>query len=409
MMKSLADSEMAPNGKLKRRRLLQSLAVVPFLPRSIAADLRRTLIDSLEVFTVRVNRRGNWLLVRMRTNTGLTGIGDASHGGSDATKRELIRQFFDFVKGRSPSDIELLRSRAEPMILKRGAPAAVAMSSLEQCMWDLQGKVCSCPAYSLLGGKLRDSVRNYANVNRSTEIRTPDGFAQMSEKAVAAGFDAVKLAPFDDMPPLSDPVLANRITELGIARAAAVRKAIGDSTDLLVDVHSHMDLKRGLDLAKRMEPLRLFWLEEVVPATNLQDLAAINRAAAMPTAGGESRYGVREFLPYISARAVDITMPDVKYCGGMLELKKIAALSEAAQMPVAPHGPASPVGNMAAAHVCVTLPNFHILEFSFGEVEWRAELVNPPEQLDRGLLTPSTRPGLGITLNDGLIARIKAD
>ena len=78
-------------------------------------------------------------------------------------------------------------------------------------------------------------------------------------------------------------------------------------------------------------------------------------------------------------------------------------------MPVAPHGPASPVGNMAAAHVCVTLPNFHILEFSFGEVEWRAELVNPPEELKRGLLTPSTRPGLGMTLNDSLIARMKAD
>jgi galactonate dehydratase len=408
-MKSQVDSDAAAGGKLKRRRLLQSLVVISSIPPSIAADLRRTLIDSLEIFTVHVNRRGNWLLVRMRTNNGLTGIGDASHGGSDATKRELIRHFFHLVKGRSPSDVEWLRSQAEPVILKRGTPAAVAMSSLEQCMWDLQGKICSCPAYSLLGGKLRNSVRNYANINRSAETRTPDGFAEMSEKALAAGFDAVKLAPFDDMPPLSDSALADRMTELGIARAAAVRKAIGDRTDLLVDVHSHMDLERGLDLAKRMEPLRLFWLEEVVPAVNLHDLAAINRAAAMPTAGGESRYGVREFLPYISARAVDITMPDVKYCGGMLELKKIAALSEAAQMPVAPHGPASPVGNMAAAHVCVTLPNFHILEFSFGEVEWRAELVNPPEELNRGLLTPSTRPGLGITLNDKLIARMKAN
>jgi galactonate dehydratase len=408
-MKSPVDSDTAASGKLGRRRLLQSLAIVPSISPSLAGDLRRTLIDALEIFTVRVNRRGNWLLVRMRTNNGLTGIGDASHGESDATKRELIRHFFEFVKGRSPSDIEWLRSKVEPVILKRGTPAAVAMSSLERCMWDLQGKICSCPAYSLLGGKLRDSIRNYANINRSTEIRTPDGFAQMSEKALAAGFDAVKLAPFDDMPPLSDPVLADRMTELGIARAAAVRKAIGNGTDLLVDVHSHMDLKRGLDLAKRMEPLRLFWLEEVVPAANLHDLAAINGAAAMPTAGGESRYGVREFLPYISARAVDITMPDVKYCGGMLELKKIAALSEAAQMPVAPHGPASPVGNMAAAHVCLTLPNFHILEFSFGEVEWRAELVNPPEELNRGFLTPSTRPGLGMSLNDNLIASMKAD
>lgn len=393
--------------RLERRRLLQSLAVIPSISPSLAADLHRTAIESLEVFTVRVNRRGNWLLVRIRTNNGLTGIGDASHGGSDAAKQELIRQFFDLVKGRSPADVEWLRSVAEPVILKRGTPAAVAMSGLEQCMWDLQGKICSCPVYDLLGGKLRDSVRNYANINRSTEIRDPEGFARMAEKALAAGFDAIKLAPFDDMPPLSERALADQMTELGISRAAAVRKAIGDSRDLLVDVHSHMDLERGLKLLKRMEPLRLFWLEEVVPAKNLHDLAVINEAAPMPTAGGESRYGVREFLPYVSARAVDITMPDVKYCGGMLELKKIAALSEAAQMPVAPHGPASPVGNMAAAHVCVTAPNFHILEFSFGEVEWRADLVNPAEVLNRGFLAPSSRPGLGITLNEKLIAHLK--
>ncbi|HEY6989933.1 MAG TPA: mandelate racemase/muconate lactonizing enzyme family protein [Bryobacteraceae bacterium] len=393
--------------RLGRRRLLQSLAVIPSISPSLAADLRGTAIESVEVFTVPVNRRGNWLLVRMRTSNGLAGIGDASHGGSDVEKQELIRHFFDLLKGRSPADVEWLRSVAEPVILKRGTAAAVAMSGLEQCMWDLQGKICSCPVYDLLGGKLRDSVRNYANINRSTEIRDPEGFARMAEKALAAGFNAVKLAPFDDMPPLSNRALADQITELGISRAAAVRKAIGETTDLLVDVHSHMDLERGLKLLKRMEPLRLFWLEEVVPAKNLHDLAAINEAAPMPTPGGESRYGVREFLPYVSARGVDITMPDVKYCGGMLELKKIAALSEAAQMPVAPHGPASPVGNMAAAHICVTAPNFHILEFSFGEVEWRADLVNPAEELNRGFLTPSSRAGLGITLNEKLIARLK--
>src|SRR5689334_9063169 len=212
--------------RLGRRRLLQSLAVIPSISfeehaqngrdikpaaqrvivflrclaaciralcaPSLAADMRRTAIESLEVFTVPVNRRGNWLLVRMRTNNGLTGIGDASHGGSDVAKQELIRQFFDLLKGRSPADVEWLRSVAEPVILKRGTPAAVAMSGIEQCMWDLQGKICSCPVYDLLGGKLRDSVRNYANINRSTEMRDPEGFARMAEKALAGGFQRCK-------------------------------------------------------------------------------------------------------------------------------------------------------------------------------------------------------------------------
>jgi len=178
------------------------------------------------------------------------------------------------------------------------------------------------------------------------------------------------------------------------------RRVIGPNRDLLIDVHSHFDRQHGLELARRFEPLNLFWLEEVTPAEPLDDLAAINQAAAMPTAGGESRYGVEGFYPYIKAGAVDIIMPDVKYCGGVLELKKIAALAQGAGIPVAPHGPASPVGNVAAAHVCATLPNFHILEFSYGEVPWRAEVIDPPEALDRGHIVLSARPGLGIELNE---------
>jgi galactonate dehydratase len=184
-----------------------------------------------------------------------------------------------------------------------------------------------------------------------------------------------------------------------------VRKAIGPKSDLLIDVHSHLDVRRGIGLAKRMEHLNLFWLEEVVPAKPPTGLAEINRAAKMPTAGGEAIYGVRGFAPYLAAGAVDIAMPDVKYCGGMLELKKIAALAEALDIPIAPHGPASPVGNIAAAHVCASIPNALILEYSFGEVDWREQVIEPAEQLVNGVLTVSSRPGLGITLNPKVVEK----
>jgi galactonate dehydratase len=161
-----------------------------------------------------------------------------------------------------------------------------------------------------------------------------------------------------------------------------------------------MDLKRGLDLARRMEPLNLFWIEEVTPAEPIEDLAAINREATAPTAGGESIVGVKGFYAYIRGQAVDIVMPDPKYCGGLLELKKIAAMAEGAGLQVSPHGPASPVGNMAAAHVSATLPNFLILEYSYGEVPWRAELIDPPETIVDSTLTLAERPGFGITLNE---------
>lgn len=309
------------------------------------------------------------------------------------------------LSGRGIYDIEWLRRRIHPEVAKHGRAASCALSAIEQALYDVQGQAAGIPTYQLFGGKLRDKVRNYANINRATEQRDPAGFAKVAESAVAAGFDAVKLAPFDGMPSNGSAAEIEAHTRQGVDAARAVREALGPDGDLLIDAHSHFDRRRGLDLLRRLEPLNLFWLEEV--SRPLEDLAAINQAAAMPTAGGESLFGLKENNEYIRARAVDILMPDVKYCGGMLEMKKVAAMAEAAGMPVSPHGPASPVGNVAAAHVCVGLPNFQILEFAHGETGWRAELVDPPEILDNGILTVSDRPGFGIRLNERTVARHK--
>ena len=357
------------------------------------------------------------MIVRVRTSAGVTGIGDASQaglfnpltGGDDGRMIGFLRQFFDRVKGRSIYDIEYLRSIGMPEAERSKLPAAVAMSALEQCLWDIRGKVFGVPAYDLFGGRIQPRIRMYANINRSTDPRTPDTFAEMAGRAVAAGFDAVKLAPFDEMPrDLSNATVIEDFTQRGIACAEAVRRKIGPKVDLAVDVHSHLDLKRGLDLARRLEPLNLFWLEEVTPAVPLENLAAINREAKMPTAGGELILGVKGFYPYIKAEAVDVVMPDVKFCGGMLELKKIAALAEGAGLLTAPHGPASPVGNVAAAHVCATMPNFHILEFSYGEVPWRAELIDPPERIVDSAVPLTDAPGFGIELNEKTAAKYAA-
>ena len=366
-----------------------------------AAD--KVVVTAVEIHIVKVNARGNWVLVRTRTNQGVTGVGDASHGGSDAEKVKYLTQFARMLTGRSVHDIEGFRLAAEPTIFAGGGTAAaICMSALEMSLWDIKGKLAGVPAFDLFGGQLNRRIRNYANINRSTEDRTPAGFARGAARAVQAGFDAVKLAPFDSIPtPPPDAARKAELIDLGVACATAVRDAVGSKVAVLVDVHSRVTLAEGTALVRRMEPLDLFWIEEVVPAKpSLANLAQINRIARMPTAGGESLYGVRGFLPYIAAGAVDILMPDVKYCGGMLELKKIAALAEAAGMRIAPHGPASPIGNLAAAHVCAGIPNFEILEFSYGEVPWRAEIVDPPEQISGGYITVSDRPGLGVDLND---------
>ena len=192
-------------------------------------------VTDLEIFQVKVNRRGNWVLPRLRTSSGITGIGDASHG-KEETVVTLMRRFFERLKGRSINDIEWLRHEVEPEIKAGGVSAAVALSGLEQCLWDIRGKAFGVPVYDLLGGRLRDRLRNYANINRSTDPRTAAGFAVMAERAVAAGFDAVKLAPFDEMPRgLKDAAKIEEFSKIGLECATAVRHAIGDGRDLLID------------------------------------------------------------------------------------------------------------------------------------------------------------------------------
>lgn len=397
---------------VRRRSVLEALAVAPialWAGSALAAPKASAglTVADLEVFKVPVNRRGSWIIIRLKTSGGLTGIGDASHGGKDDETVGHLRKLLDVLRGRSIFEVEAFRRAAAGVIGATPSQQAIAAASaLEHCLWDMMGKALGVPTYDLLGGRVQDRIRLYANINRSTDPRTPAGFAAMAESAVNAGFDAIKLAPFDEMPiGLQDPARIEAFTAAGIASAQAVRDTIGAQRDLLVDAHSHFGLKDGLALAERFRPLDLFWLEEVTPATPVDNLAAINKAAVMPTAGGESIHGVRGFYPYIAHGAVDIVMPDVKICGGMLELKKIAALAEGAGLLVSPHGPASPIGNLAGAQVSVTLPNFNILEYAYGEVPWRAELLDPPEKLNGGALEMSARPGFGAGLNDKAIGK----
>jgi galactonate dehydratase len=393
---------------MRRRDLLGGLAAATLSSRTAAAAEkdRGPVIESLEIARVQVNHRGDWLLLRAKASNGLTGVGDASHGGDPKRQAELIRKIFAGLQGRSIYDVEWLRQSAAKEFQQAARLAATAVSALEQTLWDLQGKTAGVPVYDLFGGALRRDIRTYANINRTVVDRTPKGFVEVAKRAVDDGFDAVKLAPFDGMPPIAQNAPeVKRWTDLGVGCAEAVRSAIGPMRDLLIDCHSHFNRELGLLLAERLAPLNLFWLEEVTPANPLSDLAALNEAAKMPTAGGETIYGVLGFYPYIAGKAVDVVMPDVKCCGGLLETKKISGIAEGAGLQVSPHGPASPVGGMAAAHLCATLPNFLILEHAYGEVPWRAEIITPAEKINHGLIRLSDAPGFGIDWNEAEISR----
>jgi galactonate dehydratase len=400
----------------QRRTILKGMAAAPFVLTpsfAVAAQKEKSklLISDLELVHVHINKRGNWTLPRLKTANGLTGLGDSSQSTNDKECIAFLKQYAELMRGRSIFDVEWFRRATASIRTQNGGnfgrtPASVAASGFEQCMWDLQGKALAVPTYELFGGRIQDRIRVYANINRSTEDRTPAGFAANARRAIDAGFDAIKLAPYDDMPRnVADRTELEHFMQMGIDCAQAVRDVIGLKRDLLVDVHSHFNLQDGLDIAKRFEPLNLYWLEEVCLPEPVENLAAINKAAKMPTAGGEQIHGVKGFYPYIKGEAVDVVMPDVKVTGGMWELKMIAAMAEGAGLMCSPHGPASPIGNAAAAHVMATVPNFEIFEFSFGEVPWRSELVEPPERVENSSLILSDRPGLGYKINEKVAAK----
>jgi galactonate dehydratase len=251
---------------------------------------------------------------------------------------------------------------------------------------------------------VRDSLQVYANVNRATKPRTPAGFAAAALAAVGEGFRAVKAAPFDGFPsPGSPPAAIETAVEAGIASVAAMRDAVGPDVELMVDCHSYFDVALAERVAHRLEPYRLAWYEEPVPPEKVEETREIRRRINQPMAGGEILFGVAGFTPLIRNQTVHVIMPDVKHCGGLLELTRIAAAAETDGVSVAPHNPSGPVSTAASVQVCAVLKNFRLLEFQWGEVAWRSDILNPTERFENGTIRVTNRPGLGVELNEKVV------
>jgi galactonate dehydratase len=368
-------------------------------------------VTGVELLPVRATERTVWLIVRLRTDAGLTGLGEASDAfgfanttAADAREMESqLRVFFGLIDGKSPLDIGAYRQRGMPMA-RRGLVAATAFSAIEQCLWDLAGKALGTPAYTLFGGRIRDSLPVYANVNRATSPRTPAGFAATAKKAAAEGFRAIKAAPFDNFPPAGSPAnVIEAAIDNGIAALLAMREAIGPGVELMVDCHSFFDVPMAVRVAERLEPVRLAWYEEPVAPDQVDKTAEIHRRIRQPMSGGELLFGVDGFLPLCRGRAVDVIMPDVKHCGGLLELTHIAAMARTDGIKVAPHNPSGPISTAASIQVCAVIENFNWLELQWGEAPWRGDVLNPPEIFKDGSISIPDRPGFGVELNDAVV------
>jgi len=368
-------------------------------------------IQELRTWRARVSARSTFLFFEMVTTAGRTGTGEATMSGDDPGAVAAATRLFDgLLAGRPLDDIPQAVDQLVGTPGTRGSlVTATAVSALEQCGWDLRGQARGLPVHELLGGARRDAVRLYANINRGTADRSPEGFAAAAAGAVAAGFDAVKCAPFDGVAPRHD--VTDPLVRAGLERVRAVRAAAPRAL-FMVDCHGRL----GADTARRIIPvlgeLDIFWLEEPL-ATNPHtrsmtgrqpkragdpDLAWLN-GCGIPIAGGEFEYGIDGFDALLRRVPLSFVMPDVKHCGGVWTTTALGTVAASRGVGFAPHNPSGPVSTVASMHVCAAVPRLEMLEYQWGEVDGRELLVTPAEPRERGVLTRTDAPGLGVALN----------
>ena len=353
-------------------------------------------ITGVELDAVHVNHRGDWVFIHVFTDEGIQGLGELRAGKNYTGGVAAVRQLGDQLTGENPLQIEPIFSKYKSSTQTN----IYALSAIEQALWDILGKSLNTPIHVLLGGSCREKIRLYANINRATTNRTPEGFAKNALAAVEQGFDAVKLAPFDGLNPGVD---SANDAQLGIACMRAVRDAIGPNPDLLVDCHSRFSVKGALEVADALRDLDLFWFEQPVPESNMEGCMIVKEECGLRVAGGEGRSLRQGFTEVFEKNSMHIIMPDVKIIGGIGELKKVADMAAAWGIPTAPHGPSSPVTIAAGVETMLSHSEFLILEYGWGEVSWRNELILPHETICHGYIHSHNQPGLGIELNPEIL------
>jgi galactonate dehydratase len=357
-------------------------------------------IVGFETFLANAGLR-NYLFIRVRTDTGLTGVGEATLEWQEKAVETLAREWVaDRVIGRDPFDVE---STVGGMIRDQyqgGSTVMTAISGAEIALWDLIGKACGQPVYRLLGGRCHGRIPAYAN-GWYGGARSPSEFAERARNAVARGYRALKFDPFGTAWKVMTPAEADAALET----VAAVREAVGPGIDLMIEFHGRLAAGTATALIRRLERFQPAWCEEPVAPECLDLLAEVKRSAACPIAAGERLYTQADFYRLIALRAVDVVQMDVAHCGGILAAKKIAAMADAQDLRVAPHCSIGPIALAACLHFDVSTPNFMIQEaFAEFDVPWRNDLVGGWNPLKNGEFVLNDSPGLGLELDDSALA-----
>jgi len=393
-------------------------AVTPFASLSVFGKEYENAIDKIEkksppsdlkITDIKCGYIRGSLFVKIYTNQDIWGCGE----GVDAIPGTyyLVKNFGNRIKGQSPLNVHRLFETIRKSGFFQGAQSGMyvaVLSAIETALWDLAGKALNVPVYQLLGGKFRDKIRVYCDTALyQRTLPKPKDFADAALKAKSMGFNAMKF----DLDQANDPKkydLFNWTASPGELQRmhdqiAAAREAVGPEIDILVDMHGRYDAVTGKAVAKLLEPMNLLWLEEPVPAENVEAYKLISDSTTTPIAVGENQYLAYGFRRMLEIGAVDIVMPDLQKAGGLGEGQRIANLSNLYYTPFAPHMVASFLGAMASCHVCASVPNFLILEWQsyFHTDPMFKEIVKyDGEWVKDSFITLSEKPGIGVEINE---------
>jgi len=347
--------------------------------------------------------RKNLVFVKVETDAGIHGWGEAySQYDRDQPVLAQVNALGAYLVGRSVFDIKHFTQIAfDDYAARRGSlEFFCALSGIEQAMWDIVGKALKQPVYNLLGGRVRDRIRVYAN-GWSYGMKEPADYARAAEKVVSLGFNAMK---FDPLPAPWRTYIPKEHEDRAVAVVKAVRDAVGPNVDILIEQHRRLAPMHAIRLDKRLAEFGLYWLEEPCAAEFPEAMAEIRRATGLPIVIGEATYTKTGFRPLFEARSCDIINPDVACVGGILELKELAAMAEPFLIAVSPHNYNSTLLGLASTvQASATMPNFIITEYFLPFVEWGDKIS--PNQLKpkNGYIDLPTAPGLGIDIDEDAV------
>ncbi len=351
-------------------------------------------ITDVTVHVVNMGHR-NIPFVRVDTDEGVYGIGEAYSCGPDLATVKVIEDFGAWLWGRDPRDIEKLwHLMYAGSRFPGGMVLNAAISGIEHALWDITGKALGVPVYRLIGGKCRDRIRVYQSVRGDTPDALADHALYLTE---TYGYSVLKMGPMPADWQVKPWGQVLRETE---ARVAAVREAVGPDIEIGLDPHARiLEIGHAAQLCALVAPFRPMFVEEPLRPENVEALGVLRQKVDVPLATGEMLYTRHQFLPLLRQHAVDFIQPDICVTGGLWEMKKIAAMAEAHYVSVAPHNPCGPVANAVNVHFAASTQNFVVLEYHPDDAGMRRDILQEPVRLVNGYLEIPETPGWGIELN----------